>query len=137
MISRHCAVKLTAHQIRCQFRQSAAFIARPAELDRHVLSFDVASFGQALAECSEQMRGRLWRTGIQESDRRQCRLLRLRRERPCRRAAEQLDEIASFQPIDLHLATPSQGCVAAYRTGEDQVRTVQSEIFAQGSRWYH
>ena len=30
-------------------------------------------------------------------------LLRARRERPRRRAAEQRDEVASFQPIELHL----------------------------------
>src|SRR5262245_60643980 len=35
-------------------------------------------------------------------------LLRARRERPCRHAAEQRDELAPFQLIDPHSAAPSQ-----------------------------
>ena len=44
-----------------------------------------------------------------------------RRERPYRRrAAEQRDELASFQLIELHLVPPSQGRIAGYRIGEEQ-----------------
>jgi hypothetical protein len=40
--------------------------------------------------------------------RRCVRPLRARRERPCRRAAEQRDELASFQLIELHSVPASQ-----------------------------
>jgi hypothetical protein len=48
-------------------------------------------------------------------------LLRACRERPrsCR-AAEQRDELASFQLIEAHSVPVSQGRIAGYRIGEDQ-----------------
>jgi len=46
------------------------------------------------------------------------RLLRPRSNRPCDRpAAEQRDELASFQLIELHSIPASQGGIAGYRTG--------------------
>jgi len=51
------------------------------------------------------------------------RLLRARVERPRRcRAAEQRDEIASLQLIELHLIPASRGRIAGYRTGGDSPR---------------
>jgi hypothetical protein len=48
-------------------------------------------------------------------------LLAARRERPrSRSAAEQRDEIASFQLIELHSTPASQGRVAGYRIASDQ-----------------
>src|SRR5262249_24678452 len=53
------------------------------------------------------------------------RLLRARRERPRRRAAEQHDELAAFQLIGLHLIPHEPGPrTAAYRTGKDQSAAV-------------
>src|SRR5438876_11812294 len=61
--------------------------------------------------------------------RRQCRadpphplgLLRAPSERPCcRRAAEERDELAPSQLIELHLVPASQGRIAGYRIGEEQ-----------------
>src|SRR5262249_52267648 len=46
-------------------------------------------------------------------------LLRPCRERPSRRTAEQRDELAPPQLIELH-SVPSQGWIAEYRIGEDQ-----------------
>ena len=63
-------------------------------LDRHVLALDVAGFVEALAERSGIARGGLGRPGVDEADDRHRRLLRARRERPRRRAAEQRDELA-------------------------------------------
>jgi hypothetical protein len=40
-----------------------------------------------------------------------------RRQRPRRRAAEQRDELAAFQVIELHSDPTSQGRIAGYRTG--------------------
>jgi hypothetical protein len=47
-------------------------------------------------------------------------LLRARRERPRCRAAEQRDELATFQLIELHSFSASQGRVAGYRIASDQ-----------------
>ena len=48
-------------------------------------------------------------------------LLRARRERPRRRgAAEQRDEIATFQLIEWHSAPASQGQIAGYRIDHSQ-----------------
>jgi hypothetical protein len=48
-------------------------------------------------------------------------LLRTRRKRPRgRRTAEQRDEIAAFELIELHSIPASQGRIAGYRIGEDQ-----------------
>jgi hypothetical protein len=49
------------------------------------------------------------------------RLLRLRRERHCRRAAEQRDELAPLHSVELHLPPQAWITMAAYRIGEDQV----------------
>src|SRR5262245_38723193 len=46
-------------------------------------------------------------------------LLRARRERPCRRRAEQRDALAPPQLIELH-SVPSQGRITGYRIGNRQ-----------------
>jgi hypothetical protein len=49
------------------------------------------------------------------------RLLRARRERPRdRRTAEQRNQLAPFQLIELHSVPVRQGRIAGYRIGEDQ-----------------
>src|SRR5262245_4956059 len=63
---------------------------------RHVL---VAGFLQALTECGHHWHVAVRRCAVEEPDHRHCRLLRARRERPCRRAAEQRDELAPSHSI--------------------------------------
>jgi hypothetical protein len=52
------------HQIGRQFRQPIDFVARPAELDSHVLPLDVAGFAEAFAERGQEMGARLRRAAI-------------------------------------------------------------------------
>ena len=66
-------------------------------LHRHVLALDVAGFVEALAEPGNK--GRIRQSGIDEADHWDCLLLRTRRKRPCRRAAEQCDELAPLHSI--------------------------------------
>jgi hypothetical protein len=47
-------------------------------------------------------------------------LLCPRRERPRCRAAEQRDEVAAFQLIELHSFPPAKGRVTGYRIASDQ-----------------
>src|SRR6476659_4003922 len=77
-------------------RQSVVLAERPSVLDRHVLAFDVAVFGQSPAERSHQVRALIGHPRAQEPDYRHCRLLRARGERPRRRAADERDELAAF-----------------------------------------
>src|SRR5437899_10720220 len=66
--------------------------APPAEFDCHVLAFDEARCFQAVAEGSDKVRKWRGRSAAHEPNDRHRPLLRPRRERPCRRAAEQGDE---------------------------------------------
>ena len=62
----------------------------------HVLALDVAGVFQTSAKCGLN-RGRLsGGPGAQEPEDRHRRLLRVRRERPRRRAADERDELASL-----------------------------------------
>ena len=87
---------LPADQIGRQCRQSVVLTFRPTVFDRHILPFDITRFFQTLAERRDLLAERSSRCGIKEADHRHRRLLRARRERPRRRAAEQGDEVAAF-----------------------------------------
>src|SRR5262249_36416018 len=66
----------------------------PTIFDRDVLPFDKARFVEAFAERGQIEQVGVERTGTQETNHWHRRLLRVRRERPRRRAAEQRDELA-------------------------------------------
>jgi hypothetical protein len=71
--------------------------------------------------------------GAEEPDHRQRRLLRARHERPRCRTAEQRDEVASFQLIELHSIPASQGRFAGYRMDRDQsagIKTFTAGVFS-------
>src|SRR5262249_35869630 len=89
-------------------------------LDRHVLTLDVAGFAEAFMERSGIVHGGLGRPGADEADDWHRRLLRPRRERPCGRTAEQRDELAPSQSIELHSVPASQGRLTGYRIAMDQ-----------------
>ena len=91
---------LTANQIGRQCRQSIVLTLRPAIFDRHVAAFDIAGFAQALAECAPRSGAySAGRPAIEKPDHRHRRLLRARRQRPRRRAAEPRDELAPSHSI--------------------------------------
>src|SRR5262249_39850040 len=71
----------------------AIILVRIPPFDGYIASFDVAQVVQALAERCQAIRWR-WSSRAQPSDNRYRRLLRARRERPRRCAAQQGDEIA-------------------------------------------
>jgi hypothetical protein len=83
---------LPAKKIRHQKRQPSLILGR-AVLDRD-LALDEACFLQALAEYTQTVRHRVRRSGVEKPHHRHRRLLRGRRDRPRRRAAEQRDEVA-------------------------------------------
>jgi hypothetical protein len=64
---------------------------------------------EPLLESGDLRAERSARSGTKKSDHRHRRLLRPRRERQRRRAAEQRDELASFQLIELHRVTCQRG----------------------------
>jgi hypothetical protein len=66
----------------------------PTELDRHILAVDIAGFLQALTERRHEGRVPAKRSAVEEPDHWQLLLLRLRNDRPCRRAAECGDDFA-------------------------------------------
>src|SRR5262249_998325 len=87
---------LTAYEIGYQHRQSIVVALGPAIFDDHIAALEIAGFAQSFTDCCHHMSARPWRTTVEISDHRQCRLLRARRERPRgRRAAEQYDEVTS------------------------------------------
>src|SRR5262249_55953057 len=82
---------------------------RPAILDCDILAFKIASLTKSLAKRGK-VGGRFrWRPRAQEPDHRQRQLLRTRRDRPRRRAAEQRNEIAPLHLRD-HSITSSARC---------------------------
>src|SRR5262249_38763578 len=75
--------------------------APPTEFDPNVLPIDEAAVAQASAKRGRQMRGIVGPAGIEIADHWR-RLLPPRRERPRRRTADERDELASSQSIELH-----------------------------------
>src|SRR5262249_24392794 len=82
------------NQISRQRRQSIDLILGPTVFDRNILALDIAIILQALAKCGQHNVPERARLAVEERDHRHRPLLRARRERPCRRAADQRDEIA-------------------------------------------
>src|SRR5262249_51351934 len=87
---------------------------RPVILDRDGAILDPAEFMQSLGESGDQFAFRRTRAQARESDGPQLsRLLRARRERPCRRAAEQRDERAAFH-VDFALTLIASSASACH-----------------------
>jgi hypothetical protein len=78
-------------------------VVGPAVFDRYILALDEARILEALTECAHTIRKAVGRCEVEKSHHRHRRLLRARRQRPCRcRAAEQRDELATFPLMEMH-----------------------------------
>src|SRR5215471_5696756 len=86
---------------KCGKPRSTSVIAafRPAILDRHILALDIAGLLQTLMKRAHHGCEAVGQSAVEEPDHRHRRLLRARRERPRRRAAEQRDERAALHSI--------------------------------------
>ena len=93
---------LSANQIGRQHRESVVPILRETVFNNDVLALDIARFFQALAKRRQDICILAGPPAVEKSDHRQRRLLRARRDWPRRRAAENGDERAASQLIELH-----------------------------------
>src|SRR5262249_7076910 len=82
---------------------------RPAEFNGHVHTVNKSGFPQAAAECGQEPRPLGSRCAVEEPDHRHCRLLRARRERPCRCAAESPNELPPPHSITSSARASSDG----------------------------
>src|SRR5262245_49656177 len=93
----------TADEVTHERRQAIVLAAEPMVLNDSVLAFNVAGFAEAFRERCRMASGAIERSTTDTADHRHRRLLRARRERPRDRpAAEERDELATFQLIELH-----------------------------------
>jgi hypothetical protein len=100
---------LLTHEIGGEPRQSIVLTLSPTIVEGDVLTLDKACFIETLSDDRNERRVRSGRTAAEQSDHRNRTLLRLRRERPPRRAAEKANELTSP-----HTRTQAQG-PALYR----------------------
>src|SRR5262245_31311735 len=97
----------TADEFGGQRRQPIVLTLRPAVLDCHVLALDITSLFEALSERGHVCCKGSWRSTAEIANHRQLGLLGSDGERPRRRrAAEERDELASLQLIELHFGPP-------------------------------
>src|SRR5262245_34992175 len=87
---------LSANEVGCQNGQPLALVLGPAIFDREVLALNIAALFEPLAKGTQQIRIPLRRCGVEIPNHRQRCLLRARRERPRRCAAEKRDEVAAL-----------------------------------------
>src|SRR6478672_4563503 len=111
-----------SHELGRNLVQPLFLPIRPEILDRNGATLTPAELAQPLHKRGDPMFQCGSRTSAKEPNGRNLRrLLRARRERPRRRgAAEQRDEIATFQLIEWHSAPASQGQIAGYRIDHSQ-----------------
>jgi hypothetical protein len=117
---------LPARQIGGEVGQSIVLLVRPAILDRHGLAFDQAALANAAPKRGHKVGATTGRRGAEHPDHRHGRLLRARRKRPRRRAADERYELAPFHcpmppvlPTEriAHPCTAGDCCAAGFRPG--------------------
>ena len=90
---------LAGDDISGECRQPIPASLRPAIFGCHVLALDITGFAEASAESGHLQLFSAGRTAAKEADHPHRLLLRTRRQRPRRRAAEKRDELAPFHSI--------------------------------------
>src|SRR5262249_2471043 len=90
---------LAADEIDCERRKVPLLVLRPAIFNRHVLPLNIADFREPPPNGIHAVGISFGRSWGKESDHRHRRLLRARRERPRRRAAQQRYELAPLHSI--------------------------------------
>src|SRR5215472_9652180 len=100
---------LSANKFGRQLRQSIVLVLGGAVDDCYVLALHIADVFEAQAECAQTVGHRGRRSGVEQPNHRHCWLLRARRERPRRRAAEQRDELAAAHSITLSARNTREG----------------------------
>ena len=113
-----------ANQLGRQCRQAVELVLGPAVFDRDVLALDKARLLEALAKCAQTVHKAVGRYGAEEADHRHRWLLRVRGERPCRRAAESCDKFSPFQPIEFHLMTGPRCMIPNWQRSVSAAREV-------------
>jgi hypothetical protein len=104
-------VDIHAHQLGREFRQLLNPV-RPAKFNDDVLALDITVTAQARPQRLDPARAGRGGPEVEVSEPRDfCRLLRARRERPHRRAADERDELAS--PENEHRPSPLQSVYRA------------------------
>jgi len=83
-----CDRRPTTDEISGKRLQAIKLAIEPVIPDRHILAFDKAGLGKAVAECGAPLRGRVGRAHVEQSDKRQPLLQCARCKRPGRRASE-------------------------------------------------
>jgi len=101
---------LALNQISRERGQSIDLTFRPAVFDRNVLALNVTGFVEAATKCNDAVV--IGRCGAEKAYHRHRLLMRLHRERPRRRAAEQRDERASLHSIKI--TRPGDCCAAEF-----------------------
>src|SRR5262249_54501278 len=88
------------NQIRRQGRQAIVLTVCPTVFDGDVLTYDIAAFGQRLAEAGQHWPALRERRAAEKPDHRHRWLLCARRERPRGCAAEECNEVApAYSPV--------------------------------------
>src|SRR5262249_57371795 len=94
-------VALEGHKIAGEFVNPADFAPVKPRLQEDILAVHISGFAQTLDECLKVLVLKILNGANSRKFSR--RLLCACRERPRRRAAKQRDELAAFQPINLHM----------------------------------
>src|SRR5262249_47403686 len=106
----------TVSQIGRESRKATVLGLCPAIFNFHVLAFDIAKFAETGSKRRQERRIGPGKPAAQKPDHRQRRLLRSRRERPRRRAAEQRYELATLHSITSSARASSVGGISKPKT---------------------
>jgi hypothetical protein len=99
---------VTANQICCLLPQPIEITLCPTVFNRDVSTFDITAGVEAPVECSHEAGECAERRDIKEPDHRHCRLLRVRRKRPCGCYAAKRDDKFSPSDLDCHASLPPE-----------------------------